>query len=76
MIGDWVISERKMVFKGDPIGPKSTVQAPVWFEKKDIFDVPLPPAKATGKKEPNAVIKGIRDMLLKAAKPQGRFRGR
>jgi hypothetical protein len=67
MIGDWVISERKMVFKGDPIGPKSTVQAPVWFEKKDIFDVPLPtPTKAGAKKEPKgaASIKGIQVNML------------
>ena len=70
-IGDWVISERRMIHKGEPIGPRVTVKAPVWYEKKDIFDIPLLPKASTGKKEPKGAptAKGMHiDMLAEGNK--------
>jgi hypothetical protein len=40
VIGDWVIGERQLVRKGEPIGKRLTVQAPVWLTLKDAFEVP------------------------------------
>jgi hypothetical protein len=69
VIGDWVIAEKKMVHRGEPIGRNLTVHAPAWFEKKDLFEVPHPP-KVIGKKDPKTgPIKGMNiDLLPSGAK--------
>jgi hypothetical protein len=69
VIGDWVVLERKMVKKGEPIGVGLTVHAPVWYEKKDAFEVTL--NRAISKKEKGAGnIKGIHvDMIPDGGKP-------
>lgn len=52
VIGDWAISERQLVRKGDFIGRGVTVQVPVWKKEKDAFEVPQnkhsDPKKAKG----------------------------
>ena len=55
-IGDWVIAERVMATRGEPIGPQR-VEAPYWRKFQDRFTMATdqPPPKANDKKHVDSV---------------------
>jgi hypothetical protein len=67
VIGDWVIGERQMVRKGDPIGKKLTVQAPVWMTLKDSFEVPQYPSSDV--KDKRKAPKGAHFDMIQGGRP-------
>ena len=58
-VGDWVIAERAVVTRGEPIGPQR-VEVPYWRTTQDRFtmatDVPPPPAGRAAKLPPSVDV--------------------
>jgi hypothetical protein len=59
VIGDWVIAKKQIVKRGESIGAKALVHAPVWDKDQDVFEVPKQQKDPNPKAKKNSLIAGF-----------------